>query len=103
MDLKERFNGNYITSKTLKDEPELLKPLTVEKVYMDDVNKEEKVVIDFKNIDKSLVVNHTNYKSISEVLGSETDNWIGSEITLKIADALFNNEKTDSVRIEKVE
>lgn len=103
MDVEDKFSGDYVTSEALKDNAELCKPLEVVDVILEEVGKEERVVIAFKGVEKTLVVNHTNFKVIKEQLGSETDNWIGAKITLAVKDALFNNKKVDSVRIVKVE
>jgi len=102
VDLEDRFTGNYITSEALKENAELCKPLEIEEIFFDEVGKEEKVIIAFKGIEKSLVLNQTNFLKIKESLGSESDDWIGAKLTLKVEKAMFQNRKVDSVRISEV-
>ena len=75
------------TSNFLKKE-DLPKPV---KVVIDNVDLMEfdqdgktqrKLVLKFKDKEKALACNKTNARIIAAMLGDETDNWVGKEVTL---------------------
>src|SRR5262249_53705294 len=43
---------------------------------------ETKLVVSFKQFGKPLVLNKTNYDTLEELFGSETDGWIGKTVAL---------------------
>ena len=53
-----------------------------EDIKGDDGHLEEKIVLLFKELDKGMVLNKTNFASIAFQCGEDTDEWSGKEITL---------------------
>ena len=75
------------TSNFLKKE-DLPKPAKVKIKDVDlmefdqDGKTQRKLVLEFEGKEKKLACNKTNARTIAAMLGDETDNWIGKEITL---------------------
>ena len=75
------------TSNFLKKE-DLPKPAKVKISNIDlmefdqDGKKQRKLILEFEGKEKKLACNKTNARTIGAMLGDETDNWIGKEITL---------------------
>jgi hypothetical protein len=61
---------------------------------------EEKVVLKFRETGKGLVLNKTNWNTISKVLGSDdTDDWEGKRIALCSMDVQFSGEMVRAIRV----
>jgi hypothetical protein len=65
-------------------------------------SEERKVVVYFAKKLKPLILNRTNYDSISDIAGSDdTDNWAGVELELYATTADLRGKQVDCVRIRK--
>ena len=78
--------------------------VTIESVELESIgqgqNKESKLVIGMKGKDKQFVVNKTNAKTISKVLGSDdTDDWIDQRIILGPREVEFQGDMIWSLRV----
>lgn len=63
---------------------------------------ETKPVVYFQGKQKGLVLNKTNSKRITEIVGSsETDDWEGHSIVLYPTETEFQGETVDCIRIKK--
>lgn len=60
----------------------------------------EKLVIAFRDVERKLAVNKTNYKLLSAKYGDETDGWIGKKLVLKSVTVDFNGQLKDSIQVE---
>jgi hypothetical protein len=64
---------------------------------------QSKLVVYFKDQEKGLLVNKTNFKSIAEITGEEdTDNWAGKKITLTVIDVDAFGDVVAAIRVKKV-
>jgi hypothetical protein len=62
---------------------------------------DRKLIVRFKEIDRGLVLNKTNYRSLLELTAtSDTDNWIGKRIQLVSVRVDFQGRRVPSIRIE---
>jgi hypothetical protein len=68
----------------------------VEEVGQD---REEKLVLYFKNRPKGLPLNVTNYKTLASARGTETGDWVGVKVTLFQAKVEFDGKEVDAVRM----
>ncbi len=78
--------------------------VTIDSVELESIgqgqNKESKLVITMKGKDKSFVVNKTNAKTITKVLGTdETDDWVGQKIIIGPREVEFQGEMIWSLRV----
>jgi hypothetical protein len=60
---------------------------------------ESKLVLGFVNQSKSLVINRTNYDSIADLYGDETDAWTGKKIQLYPDKANVGGKSVAAVRV----
>jgi hypothetical protein len=97
------FPSKYLRAEELDDEI----TLTINKIEMTSFEdnkgvKAEKPVAYFKEIQKGLVINKTNWKSIAEAAGEEdSDNWIGKQITLFVMDVASFGDTVSGIRVKK--
>lgn len=77
-------------------------PVVIESVILESLEDGEpdKPVCAFKGRDKSLVLNKTNCNTISAVLGSETDAWVGKGLTLYPAMTDFQGRQVACIRVK---
>ena len=61
--------------------------------------EQAKVVLSFKEIDKTLVCNKTNAGSIAYAYGDDTDDWIGKTITLFPQMADYQGRTVPAIRV----
>ena len=57
-------------------------------------------VIRFKELDKSMVLNATNFK-ITEALYGSADNWVSKKVTLYVAEVQWKGDMVPGLRIRK--
>jgi hypothetical protein len=63
-------------------------------------NAEQKLVLYFKELPRGLAINKTNYETLFEAFGPETDGWIGGKVTLYPVETEFDGKKVDGIRIK---
>jgi hypothetical protein len=94
-------NSN-ITAKKLADNKELQLPLVIEKVEVDKIGENEKLVLIFTSVDDRLILNKTNLNTMIKAKGADTNKWDGSQVTLELVNTTFNGNATKGVLITKV-
>ena len=101
MRLNEVFASDHLKADDLA-EGDL--PLTIKKVEpkefeRDSGGKEMKLILHFREIDKTLVANKTNSNTIGSMHGDETDNWPGKRITLYATEVEFGGKTMLGIRV----
>ena len=78
------FPSDYLCAADLneKDFPLTVESVTQKDLRMDDGSSEPKWIIAFVGATKTLVLNKTNAKMISSIHGTESEGWVGKEVTL---------------------
>ena len=71
----------------------------VSTVQMEDIGDDHKPVIYFKNAEKGLVCNKTNFEALAMDLGDDTDLWIGQVVELYPARTQFAGKTVPCVRV----
>ena len=61
--------------------------------------KERKGALVFNEFERPMVINRTNIKRLIELHGSETDAWIGKQITLYPSEASFQGNTVPCIRV----
>lgn len=106
MKQNDAFPSTYLKAEDFAEgeEKELaISKVTLEEMTARDQSKENKPVLHFKDFDKQIVVNATNWKRIVQVTGQDdSDNWTGKKITLytEIVDAF--GEMKPAIRVKLV-
>ena len=73
--------------------------VTVEAVEDVEFEKGLKPVISFKGKEKKLVVNATNFDTLSDAFGGYTEAWIGKSITLAGDKITVKGVRTDTIKV----
>lgn len=98
MKLGDAFPSNFLKVDDLKGRRV---NLTIDKVAMEKVGNDNKLVAHFKETDKKLGLNKTNANMIAMLLGSDdTDEWNGSRITLKPDMTTYQGKPMPCIRVE---
>jgi len=92
---KSSGNGIYLNVKSAREDKLLGKWLTINEVYVDGASKfdkdgnmlpekEDKLHVKFKEIEHIFTLNKTNFNVLVEDFGTESDEWIGEAVKLRI-------------------
>ncbi len=98
MNINEAFpSGKFLKSDDLQGRIVKLKiaSLTYEKIGTD-----TKLVMYFVGKDKGMVLNKTNARTIAEVYGDDTDNWVGGDINVFSMKVDFQGRMVDGLRVK---
>ena len=90
------FPSKYIKADDLngRDVLVIINDTTIEKI-----GDESKLILYFKNKEKGMVCNKTNYNRIAYLYGDETDDWSGKEIVLTSEFVEFQGKTVKGLRI----
>jgi len=97
----DAFPSNFLKSEDIGDKE---MTLTIAKAEMEDLgqgsDKESKLVLSFKETEKKLVCNVTNWDAIEKVTGKpDSDDWVGHKITLITMQVQFGGKMTMGIRV----
>lgn len=62
-------------------------------------DQEDKPVIYFEGKEKGLVCNKTNWNTMIELFGGETDDWVGHKVKILATEVAFKGKMTMAIRI----
>ena len=80
---RERYKGNYLTKEDCNGDVTLcIKSLTSGEVRTPDGKASEETLCYFQDCDKPLIVNKTNWDTMSVLYGPNDDAWVGHWVTL---------------------
>jgi hypothetical protein len=96
MELSSVFGGDTLKAADLQGgEPTVI----IADVQMKKFDNGNKLVITFEGKKKALVCNKTNANRIAYAYGSNTDNWIGQELTLFTDLVDFQGKAVEAIRV----
>jgi len=92
------YKNRWLKAEDIPDEDQTvtIKDVTDELVGQE---KEKKFILKFVDVDKELVLNKTNAKTISDRFGKDPNGWIGKRITLYSTEVDFAGKTTLAIRI----
>ena len=96
MNINEVFPSKYLKAADLQGRQVTVKIRSAEQEVMGD---DRKLVVYFEGKEKGFVCNKTNANNIAALYGPDTDNWVGSEITLFEAMVDFQGKTVPSIRV----
>lgn len=96
MELSNVFGGDTLKAADLNGNEPTVVIANVEMKKFDNGNK---LVIHFEGKKKTLVCNKTNAKRIAHAYGSNTEDWIGQEITLFTDLVDFQGNTVEAIRV----
>jgi hypothetical protein len=93
--------GKYLKAADLDGTPLVLKIKATEVKEMKDFNGQpaKKLIVYFGRKAKPLIVNRTNFDSIMDVLGEDTEDWLGGEIEVYGTTTDVNSKNVDCIRV----
>jgi hypothetical protein len=103
MNINEAYPSKYLKAADLPDEGSEV--ATIESVAVNEIgrDKESKIVVSFTELDKALICNKTNARTIARALGSEEcDDWVGRRIALYRTEVEFGGDMYDAIRVKSV-
>ncbi len=74
----------------------------VEELESNDGKKQNKPVAYFKEVDKGLIINKTNWAGIAKQHGDESDDWVGKQITLTVMDVEAFGDIVSAIRVKTI-
>ena len=90
------FPSKYIKADDLNGRDVLV---TIDRADLEKLGDDSKLVLYFKNKEKGMVCNKTNFSRIAFLYGDETDNWTGKEIVLTAEFVEFQGRTVRGLRI----
>jgi len=92
------FKNKYLKGDKIADRKVVV---AISRIKIEEVGrkKEQLPVLYFTGKDLGMVCNRTNWRTLTTLLGDETDDWIGQRITLYTAPVEFEGETTMALRI----
>lgn len=102
MDMNQYAGSSFLDSDRVEELVEAEdNVVTIEAVETQQIGEdgEEKPVVDFEEIEESLVANKTNTKRLIEFFDADSDNWLGQEVELKNVEVQFGDKVTQGVRV----
>ena len=100
----EVFPSKYLKAADLKGRPHTV---TIESAPFEplkglDGKETQKIVLHFKNVEKSLPLNVTNFDAVCDVTGCfDTEDWPGQRIELYPSKTSMGGKTTDCIRIRR--
>lgn len=98
MKISKRFGSTYLKASDLDDDT----TVTVADVTEEEVGEENKLVLQFEEKVKPMIVNKTNGLTIAEMFGDEPEKWVGETLTLVVTRVDYNGRMQDGIRVKRV-
>lgn len=76
--------------------------VTISEVAIETIGRDadQKLVTYFEELPRGLAINKTNYETLHDAFGPETDGWIGGKVILFAVETEFDGKKVDGIRIK---
>ena len=95
----EVYPSRFVCAGDLKGKDVTVTIARVELEKFDDGR--QKPIVYFKKMTKGLVCNKTNWMTIAEICGEDSDDWPGKDITLASRMVDFKGKTVEAIRVEK--
>ena len=96
MRIGEMFPSKFVKAADVEDQPLTLEIAGVEAVELEG---QKKYSVAFEESDKQLILNVTNAKTIANLYGDDTRDWIGKRIKLFAQQVDFRGEQVMAIRV----
>ena len=104
MQRKDVFKSKYLKTEDLngKATRRRIESVVVEEVGMDD-DKQERAIVYFERTEKGMILNATNWDTLEEAFGPESDAWAGHIIELYPTHTKYKGQRVPAMRMRIVE
>ncbi len=101
MRMRDALPGRYLSGDDLDEEVIVTIDRVVMKSFRDPRTRVEtrKPVMYFQRAKRGLIVNRTNWRTVADLYGDESDNWTGKRIVLAPAMVDAYGKQTKAVRV----
>lgn len=102
-DYRTMFDSDWVRAWDLGGKAVTVTIVKVEAGVLDNVKakkKDKKPIVFFKGASKPLALNKTNAKTIAQLYGNDTREWIGKAVTIFPTTTQFGNDVVDCIRIK---
>lgn len=97
MDISKLVESRYLRADQMQGQTQTF---TIERVTFEEVGREEsKPVVYLGGMPQGFVLNQTNTRAIAQQYSTETDHWIGKQITLFGTTTLFQGQMVPAIRV----
>lgn len=96
MNINEAFPSKYLKASDLQGGTPTV---TIDRIEMEMMGDDRKMVVYFHGKQKGLVTNKTNANNIASLYGDDTDDWTGQKIMLVEAMVDFQGKSVPAIRI----
>ena len=103
MNINDAYPSKYLKASDLPIDGSLA--VTIEKIALEDLgrDKETKPVIYFVELERGMICNKTNARTIARILASEEfDDWISRRIGLYRTEVEFGGDMYEAIRVKGV-
>ena len=103
MKRNEAFPSEFLKSEDVSGEGTTLTMGLVEMREFEDPQTKEtaiKPVLEFKETEKKLILNKTNWDRIAKAHGDDSDKWVGKKITVHLEAVTAFGKTSDVVRVK---
>jgi len=97
MEMATIFPSKYVKAADLKGKEITL---VIARAEVEKLGDDNKLILYFQGAEKGLVTNRTNADRISYLYGTNTDAWIGKEITLYTDMVNFQGRVVEAIRVK---
>ena len=104
MRMRDALPGRYLSGDDLDGEVIVTIDRVVMESFRDPRTRQEsrKPVMYFQRAKRGLIVNRTNWRTVADLYGDESDNWTGKRIALAPAMVDAYGKQTKAVRVKPV-
>ncbi|HLE35670.1 MAG TPA: hypothetical protein VI699_00835 [Candidatus Acidoferrales bacterium] len=95
MNIKDSFPSKWLKADDLEGDMNL----TIKGVEQEMLDDGPKPVVSFREIEKGLVLNKTNARTIAKLYGVETGAWAGKTITIFPTQVDYRGEQVAAIRV----
>jgi hypothetical protein len=98
MKASEMFKGKFLKAADIGQTRPIV---TIDVIAVEEVGEEKKPmpILSFAGKDKRLVCNVTNWNTLTDLFGEETDEWLGKKIRLLTEETTYGGKRVMAVRI----
>lgn len=100
MKMEKFISQKYLSAAKNKDIDG--KIFVIDSVFTEVINGVDKVVMRFKGLDKTLVLNKTNMNALVAAYGDESDTWINNKVQLIIIWTTYQGNPTEGIQIKAI-
>lgn len=96
VNINDEFPSKYLKAADLHGQAVKVK---IKDVISEVVGNDRKLIAYFAGKERGMVLNKTNARTIADVFGDETDNWVGADIELFAQKVDFQGRMVDGLRV----